>query len=67
MLISLNEYVTDPQMNSLVSKHTPRNLSGERTYMNTDWDGVVDSMASWGLELDVLQDYMDRLVERLSL
>lgn len=45
MLISLNEYVTDPQMNSLVSKHTPRNLSGERTYMNTDWDGVVDSMA----------------------
>ena len=66
MLISLNEYVTDPQMNALVYKHTTPELSGERTYMNTDWDGVVASMDSWGLELDVLQDYMDRLVEALS-
>ena len=66
MLISLNEYVTDPQMNELVVKHTTPELSGERTYMCTDWDGVCDDMGQYGLDVSVLQDYMDRLIEALS-
>ena len=66
MLISLNEYVTDPQMNELVVKHTTPELSGERTYMNTDWDGVCDDMGCYGLDVSVLVDYTERLVEALS-
>lgn len=66
MLISLNEYVTDSQMNELVYKHTTPEPSGERTYMRTDWDGVCDDMGQYGLDVSVLVDYTERLVEALS-
>ena len=65
MLISLNDYVTDSQMNELVAKNTYPDLWGEQTYFNVNWQGVCDDMGQYGLDVSVLDDYMDRLAEAL--
>ena len=64
MLISLNDYVTDSQMNELVAKNTYPDLWGEQNHFNTDWDAVCDDMGQYGLDVSIMLDYIDRLAEK---